>query len=301
MKMMTISKLRAYGREFLKPTGIENYFLDVDVLLMHVLEIDKNTLLTDLRHPISENDARKFIRLIHDRGNNAPIQYLTGKCEFMSLDFIVNKDVLIPRPDTETLVETILENETSGNITGFEIGVGCGCISVSLEYYAEYITMYGADISKDAVWIANENWVRLLQTLSTIRGAKKENYIDKLFKNTKFRVSNLFDNVPRGTLFDFVVSNPPYIETKEIERLDKCIKDFEPRIALDGGADGLDFYRQITEQAGKYLADGGRIYFEIGYNQADAVERILNDSGFSDIDIVQDLAGKDRVIWARRA
>jgi len=261
--------------------GIESSFLDVDVLLMHVLEIDRNTLLTNHDRAVKEDDAYKFARLIDGRSSNIPIQYLVGKCEFMSLEFIVDENVLIPRPDTEILVETVLTQEISF-ANGLEIGVGSGCISISLEHYAKNIKMRGVDISNRAVQVAAQNYGRIISG---------ENI---------FFVSNLFENVPRGTLFDFIVSNPPYIEAAEIERLDNNVKDYEPRLALDGGPDGLQFYRDICAQAGNYLTAQGRIYFEIGYNQADAVKQILADNGFSNINVIKDLADKNRVIWARR-
>jgi len=249
---------------------------------MYVLEIDKNTLLTRPDCAVSEDDADKFMQLIDARKGNVPIQYLTGECEFMSLEFMVNESVLIPRPDTEILVEIVLAQEPVEPVNGLEIGIGSGCISISLEYHADNIKMCGVDISEAAVRVAAQNYKRIISDESI------------------FFVSNLFDNVPRGTLFDFIVSNPPYIEAAEIERLGNNVKDYEPRCALDGGLDGLQFYRDICAAASNYLTPRGRIYFEIGYNQAKAVEQILSDNGFVNINVVKDLAGKDRVIMARR-
>ena len=281
--MTTLSNLRAVARNFIKKAGINSHIIDTDVLLMHVLGIDKNALLIDLRRPVDDEHTDKFMRLVNARCNYVPIQYLTGKCEFMSLEFAVDHNVLIPRPDTEILVETILDAEKAKNVRGLEIGTGSGCISISLEYYADNIAMHGLDICHKAIKIATQNSLRILR------------------KDDIFMISDLFENVPRGTLFDFIVSNPPYIETEEIERLDNCVKDFEPTLALDGGVDGLAFYRQITNQSGEYLVEGGRIYFEIGYNQARAVEEILAAAGYVDIKILNDYAGKNRVAIARRA
>jgi release factor glutamine methyltransferase len=280
--MTTISQLRAKGRHLLKQAQIESHGIDTDVLLMHVLDINKNTLLTEANRAVSDDCANEFLGLIAVRSGHAPIQYLTGKCEFMSLEFAVSPVVLIPRPDTEILVETILTAEKEENTRGLEIGAGSGCISISLEYYGNNITMWGADIKPDAVKVAAQNYKRIFS------------------RDGVFIISDLFQNVPRGTLFNFIVSNPPYIETREIEQLDRCIRDYEPRIALDGGADGLDFYRKIVGQAGEYLKHDGRIYFEIGYNQAGAVKEILAAAGYVDIVILNDYAGKNRVIHARR-
>jgi len=250
---------------------------------MHVLDIDKNTLLTNLDRPMSDIHADKFMQMVNARCGNVSIEYLTGKCEFMSLEFAVNPNTLIPRPDTEILVETILAAEKNDNTRGLEIGIGSGCISISLEYYAQNITMGGVDICPEAVKVAAKNYMRILS------------------RESIFAVSDIFENVPRGTLFDFIVSNPPYIETEEIERLGSNVRDYEPRIALDGGADGLDYYRRIAEQGSDYLASDGRIYFEIGYNQARRVKNILSKAGYVDIMILSDYAGKDRVVWARRS
>jgi len=268
--------LRTTGKSLLKEAGVDSYAIDADVLLMHVLGIDKNTLLISPDRPVGSADAERFMELINARCNKTPVQYLIGKCEFMSLEFAVNPHVLIPRPDTEVLVETILVAES--NASGLEIGVGTGCISISLEHYGNNITMHGVDISPEAVGVATHNAGKRI-----------------------FMVSDLFDNVSRGTLFDFIVSNPPYIETEEIEGLDSGVKDFEPRLALDGGVDGLDFYRRIVKQAREYLVSDGRIYFEIGYNQARAAGEILAAAGYVDIVVIDDYAGKNRVVTARRA
>ena len=285
----TVNNLRAMGRSLLKEAGIDSYAIDVDVdvLLMHVLDFDKNTLLTNLDRFADDAQAGEFSRLIDARSNNVPIQYLTGKCEFMSLEFAVDENVLIPRPDTEILVETVLTQETSGSVEGLEIGVGSGCVSISLEYHGINISMRGVDIDEAAVQTTVYNWKRIFK--------------GSILQRDKFFVSNLFENVPRGTFFDFIVSNPPYIETEEIGRLGSSVKDYEPRIALDGGADGLEFYRRIVGQAREYLADEGRIYFEIGYNQARAVEEILASAGYVDIVVLDDYAGRNRVVMARRA
>ena len=282
--MSTIGSLRTTARSLLKEAGIISYMIDVDALLMHVLNIDKNTLLTGLRRPVIDNHIDKFMCLVETRCSHMPIQQLTGKCEFMSLEFAVDHNVLVPRPDTEILVEAILKAEKIEDTKGLEIGVGSGCISISLEYYSKDIEMYGVDISPEAVKIANKN----------------HNSIQCSDRKDIFIISDLFKNVPRGTFFDFVVSNPPYIETDEIELLDSCVKDFEPRDALDGGKDGLKFYREIVEQAKDYLKKDGRIYFEIGYNQAQAVKDILATAGYVDIKVLNDYAGKDRVVLARR-
>ena len=273
---MNIRNLRAEGRKRLKEAGIDSHAIDADVLLMHLLGIDKNTLLTEPDKYVDKPVAAEFWRLVDRRCDNVPVQYIVGKCEFMSLEFILDENVLIPRPDTEILVETVLAKEKE-TVNGLEIGVGSGCISISLEHYAPNITMLGVDISAAAVEIAGKNSQRL--------------------SKGKFIVSDMFDNVPRGTIFDFLVSNPPYIPSDVILKLEENVREYEPKLALDGGPDGLMFYRDICEKAKEYLADGGRIYFEIGHDQGNSVKHILCKAGFFGINIVKDLAGKDRVVY----
>jgi release factor glutamine methyltransferase len=206
-----------------------------------------------------------------------PLQYVLGRWEFMSLEFFIGREVLIPRPDTETLVETILAHERKGS-KGLEIGVGSGCISISLAHHGGII-MLGTDICPRAVEIAKFNATR---------------HSRESGNPPTFVAANLFP--PGIEEFDFIVSNPPYIPTGEIADLDESVKNYEPLSALDGGHDGLEFYRRIAAQAAARLAVGGRIYFEIGYNQGEDVKNILKMNGFFGINIIKDLAGHDRVI-----
>ncbi|MCL2396451.1 MAG: peptide chain release factor N(5)-glutamine methyltransferase [Defluviitaleaceae bacterium] len=259
----------------LKEAEVDSYVIDADVLLMHVLGVDKNVLLMESDRVISDTDAERFWVFVKKRLGKMPVQYIVGKCEFMSMEFVVDENVLIPRPDTEILVETVLSKEKSG-MKGLEIGIGSGCISVALAHHGG-INMMGVDISPKAVDIARQN-------------------ASKWRQNCNFIVSDMFANVSHRTLFDFVVSNPPYIPTADIEQLGENVKSHEPRNALDGGPDGLRFYRDICRDVTEYMTPGGRIYFEIGYDQGHAVKHILCMAGFSDINIIKDLAGHDRVI-----
>ena len=278
--MPTINQLRIMGRQALKQAGIDSHIIDTDVLLMHVLNIDKNTLLINPDTPVGDDNAKIFHEMLERRRKKTPIQYIIGKCEFMSLEFAVTENVLIPRPDTEILVETILVKEAA-SAHGLEIGIGSGCISVSLEYHSGHIKMTGVDICAKAIETAGHNQLTI--------NSRPHNFF----------VSNLFENVPRGT-FCFIVSNPPYICSADIDGLEENVKGFEPKIALDGGVDGLEFYRKIVNQAPEYLSPRGRIYFEIGHDQADAVAKILDFAGFVNIKIAKDLAGRDRVVHGER-
>jgi len=255
--------------------------IDIYVLLMFVLQVDKNFLLINGKIDISEHSTSKFFELCKRRAKGEPTQYIINSCEFMSLNFYIDNNVLIPRPDTEILVETILENESNGaEKLGLEIGSGSGCISISLSYYGNYF-MHGIDISQKAIDIANKNADSILETNNSC----------------KFYQSDLFKNIKPDS-FDFVVSNPPYIPTNDIEQLSINVKNFEPICALDGGKDGLGFYRKICRQAKYFLKPNGNIYFEIGYNQADDVALLLKTNGYTNIKIIKDLAGLDRVVKA---
>jgi release factor glutamine methyltransferase len=291
---MKLADLRAWGRDVLRASSIENYAHETDILLMDTLDMDKNALLTkgDFEPPTALVEL--FRKSIDRRRAHMPLQYVVGRWEFMSLEFNLGAgNVLIPRADTEVLVQTIMAEEPPG-ARGLEIGLGSGCISIALEYHGDMV-MTGVEICPDALEVAKANHESIFGRQNVFGGSAKK----AQKRASRFILSDLFQNVPRGTLFDFIVSNPPYISKGEIEMLNKSVKDFEPHVALYGGDDGLDFYKKIVAVAGEYLVPDGGIYFEIGRDQADAVKKILYRSGFSDINIVKDLARHDRVIFAR--
>ena len=275
---MRIDELRARGRQVLKGLGIESFALDADLLIMHVMGFDKNELLINGGAPVPEGLVARFEEMLARRCKFEPMQYILGRCEFMSLEFLVNENVLIPRGDTEILVETVLANEA--NARGLEIGVGSGCVSISIAHYGEGIEMLGVDICPGALRVAALNGERLAGD-----------------GGPEFALSDLFEGIAPGRTFDFIVSNPPYIRTGEIAGLGAGVRDYEPVAALDGGVDGLDFYRRIAARAGGYLVRGGRIYFEIGCEQGEDVANLLSEHGFYSVRVVKDLAGLDRVVW----
>jgi len=269
-KTATLAELRTWGREKIDSEQ------DVDALLVYAIPgLELNDILTKGEQAISFESRLKFKDSVEKRAGGMPLQYVVGSWEFMSLNFNITQDVLIPRGDTEILVQTILDKEGLEK-KGLEIGLGSGCISVALAHHGK-MDMTGAEICHKALAIAIKN------------------YKDILGGEPKFVKSDLFESVPRGT-FDFIVSNPPYIPSAELASLDKSVTDYEPKGALDGGADGLDFYKKIGQKAPEYLVAGGRIYFEIGHNQGEDVKSILMDNGFSDIEIIKDLANHDRIV-----
>ena len=203
----------------------------------------------------------------------------------MGLDFYLEEGVLIPRPDTETLVEYVIEyintRYKNKNINILDLGIGSGAISLSIAHYCKNAFVHGVDISNAAIKVANVNKERL--KLSNV----------KFYKGDLFKALEEFDLEGK---FQIIVSNPPYIASGEIEGLDITVKDFEPRLALDGGVDGLDFYRKITPESKRFLDDNGLLIYEIGYDQGEAVQNILISEGFKETTILKDLQGLDRVV-----
>lgn len=295
------------GEAILKAVNNKSASNDARVILSNVLNCSKIFLIANYDYQLTEDEEAKFAELIELRAKGVPLQYITGKQEFMSLQFKVNSNVLIPRQETEILVETIIDyiknkrgilkernavskkNTNSGNKAGsvsidksddisiLEIGTGSGCIAVSLAYYIQNCFITATDISEDAIQTARLN--------ASLNGVKEK--ID-------FVVSDLFENVGNKK-FDAIVSNPPYIAKKDIESLDVEVKKYEPIIALDGGIDGLDFYRAIIQKAPDYLKEDGILVFEIGYNQARDVACLM-ERDFSNIRIIKDLDKNDRVV-----
>ena len=275
----TVSQILLEAKKSLKQSGAVSYALDAELLLMKVLNFTKTELFTKDTVFLTKEEQENYEFLIEERKKGVPVQYLLGECEFMGLPFYVNESVLIPRPDTEILIETVLEyHKKKGFQKVLDIGTGTGCIAVSIAHYTN-MQVYAVDISENALKTAQKN-------------AQKNHVMIEFIK------SNLFLSFSESFYhtFDIIVSNPPYICTEEIETLMTEVKDFEPRLALDGGKDGLFFYREIVEQSRKFLKEDGYLFFEIGCEQAEQVKNIMELSGFEEIEIKKDLAGLDRVI-----
>lgn len=272
------------GKEFLKENNAEQYALDAEIIMMKVTGFTKVQLFTKNDYILNDEQADCYGRLLNKRALGVPTQYITGECEFMGLYFSVNESVLIPRPDTEILVETALDYIKKYNLkTIIDIGTGSGCIPVSLAKYSD-IKAYAIDISHEA-----------LQT--AINNADINNVSEKI----TFIESNMFENVPSEIYgnVDSIISNPPYIPSDDISGLMREVKDNEPLTALDGGKDGLDFYRILTKEGKKLLRYDGFMFFEIGCEQAQEVCRLMKNEGFEDIVIINDLAGLERVVCGR--
>ena len=254
--------------------------LDVEILLQKVLDVDRLYILLNLERTLSEDEQRLFNKFINERLNNRPIAYIVENREFMGLDFYVKEGVLIPRPDTEILVEEVIElGKNKGPINILDIGTGSGAITISLAKYLDNAKVTSVDISDIALEIAKRNAI--------------SNDVDN---KINFIKSDLFTNIDKNMKFDIIVSNPPYIKREVIETLDKQVKDFEPYNALEGGIDGLDFYRTITSQAKDYLKKGGILAYEVGHDQSEDVSKLMEKDGYTNIYTRKDLQQIDRVV-----
>ena len=267
----------AWGAKALQDAGIAEAELDARLLLEHVCGTDRNTLYAHGDRIVETTQGELYASLIGRRAERVPLQYILGEQEFMGLSFLVNESVLIPRQDTECLVEEAMISVMDGDRV-LDLCTGSGCILLSIMCYKNDIEGVGTDISKAALEVARRN----AQTLG---------------KPALFIESDLFGQVPSEP-FDVIVSNPPYIPSRVIDTLQAEVKDHEPRGALDGGEDGLVFYRKIIADAPQHLKRGGRIFLEIGFDQGADVSRLLTDGGFTDVRIVKDFAGLDRVATA---
>lgn len=289
----TIKSLLQKGVEILGDGEYLNPLLDSQMILCFVLNVDKIYLYTHSNDEISDEDVDKFLKLIKKRSERYPLQYIIGKQEFMGLDFFVKEGVLVPRPDTEILVESIINLVDSGyfndkeTINIVDIGTGSGAITLSLAYYIENSFVYSVDISDIPIEVATINSENLLlqEKVKFLKGSLLE----------PLKIERLEKSV------DILVSNPPYIPSKDIDDLQVEVSKYEPRLALDGGVDGLDFYREIISKSEEYLSDNGVIAFEIGYDQGKDIKNLLIQQNiFKDIEIIKDLSGLDRVVIAVR-
>lgn len=272
---MNYRKLYETGKDRLEKAGIQEAALDARLLLEEVCGTDRNTLLVHGDRAVTEEEETQFRIFIERRSTHEPLQQITGWQEFMGLRFSVTEDVLVPRQDTETLVEEVMRYLRDG-MEILDVCTGSGCILLSLLRYSNGCRGVGCDISEKALAIAGQN-------------AKE------LGISAQFIQSDLFESIEGR--FEYIVSNPPYIRKDMIPTLMEEVRDHEPLIALDGGEDGLDFYRKITREATEHLYSGGMLFFEIGYDQGEAVKLLMEEEGYEEVTVSQDLAGLDRVVY----
>ncbi len=274
---MTFREAYEYGQEQLKLAGIDDADLDAWYLLEFVTGVNRALYYVKMQEPVSARQEALYCDYIMTRASYIPLQHITGVQEFMGMEFLVNEHVLVPRQDTEVLVESVLEVLTP-EMKVLDMCTGSGCILLSLMKLGQVRYGVGVDISEEALAVAEKNCKKL--------GVKADLLKSDLFANVSGR-------------YDVIVSNPPYIRTSVIEELKEEVKFHDPFIALDGKEDGLYFYRAIVEKCPKYLKSGGKLYFEIGHDQGEAVKKLMSQVGFTEVTVKKDLAGLDRVVFGK--
>lgn len=287
---MTYRELYDKGCAALVAAGIEEAMLDARLLLEFVCHTNRNDLLVHGERVVSDEQAEQYLNAIAERGKHIPLQHLTGEQDFMGLSFKVNEHVLIPRQDTEILVEEVLK-ELHDGMSILDMCTGSGCILISLLHYSNGCQGVGADISEKALEVARENAERLLGAKDDSDGG--DDVVGEC--SASFIHSDLFENITGK--YDVIVSNPPYIRSDVIPTLMPEVKDHEPMQALDGTEDGLYFYKRIVAEGRHYLVRGGKLYFEIGHDQAEEVSELMRNAGFFEVTVVKDYAGLDRVVF----
>ena len=276
---MTLREALTLGKDLLNKSEIQDYETDAWLLLEAACNCTRNDLYLRGNEPIAKEQETLYETYLKERCKRIPLQHILGVQYFMGLEFFVNSDVLCPRPDTEVLVETALERIRPGSKI-LDMCTGSGCIVLSLLHYAKDCTGTGADLSEKALAVAKSN-------------------AEKLGISCDFMHSDLFEKIEGR--YDVIVSNPPYIATKEIETLMPEVREHEPMMALDGKEDGLFFYRKITDASRSYLNPEGWLMFEIGWDQGEAVSDMMKRAGFCEAAVIKDLAGLDRVVIGKLA
>ncbi|MBI5199329.1 MAG: peptide chain release factor N(5)-glutamine methyltransferase [Nitrospirae bacterium] len=287
---MTVLDLLKWANEYLSSCNVPDPYIEAEYLLAHVLGCQRKDLLVYPERILAPDEMGRFKDYIERRVRREPSQYIIGEVEFRGRLFKVNRDVLIPRPETELLVEEAVKSvkakDVSGNgegVTIVDLCTGSGCIAISIARELPYCRVYAVDISEGAISVAREN-------------AERHGVDDRVI----FLSGDLFDAIePLGleSEIDLIISNPPYVSTKEMEGLQPEIKEYEPLQALYGGEDGLDFYRRIIHEAPFYLTHGGLLIMEIGYGQGERIKGLFEQEGvFEEIEVKKDFAGIERVI-----
>ncbi|MBR6538058.1 MAG: peptide chain release factor N(5)-glutamine methyltransferase [Lachnospiraceae bacterium] len=272
---MTYSELMADGVRQLTDAGFPEARTDVRVLLFHACGLDFMSFLRDGELQVPAEQERRFAEMLSRRMEHVPVQYITGEQDFCGLSFSVQPGVLIPRPETELLAEAVFTDAKGKRV--LDMCTGSGCIAVTVAKLGAPAFTAASDYSEEALCVAKKN-------------------AELLNADVTFFQGDLFENVEGA--YDIIVSNPPYIKSKVIEELMPEVKEFEPRMALDGTADGLLFYRRITAEAKRYLTPGGRLMFEIGHDQGDEVAGLLAAEGYGSVEVKKDYAGLDRMVFA---
>ena len=280
--MHTILEIINLSTEFLSKKEVESPRINAELLLAHVLKCKRLDLYLKFDQPLKEDELNIYREFLKRRGKREPLQYIVGNVEFYGLEFIVNPSVLIPRPETEILVETVIENSNKElHLKILDIGTGSGNIAISISKNLINATVWGIDTSDEALKVAEENSIN--------------NSVDERTSFAKKNILNGFQFDEKE--FDIIVSNPPYISKNDYQNLMPELKNFEPSISLTDDNDGLTFYREISMKAKSILKTGGRIYFEVGKDQYKDVSSILSENNFVNIKVKTDYSNIERVVY----
>jgi release factor glutamine methyltransferase len=282
----SIKRVLTWATDDFRRRGNKSARLDAELLLGEALGFDRIKLIVEAERPLAEGELGRYRELIKRRRNGEPIAYILGRREFFALPLRVDRRVLIPRPDTEVLVETALNGTRARHLYGrmLDLCTGSGCVAIAFAKERPTWRVTAVDLSPDAAALARENTRRagVVHNLGVLEG-------------------DLFAPLPEAAEFELITANPPYIPSGDIAGLEADVRDFEPHLALDGGADGLSIIRRLLEQAPRYLVPGGLIALEVGFDQAPAVAALFEEAGFVDIARAKDLAGIERVVSGLRA
>lgn len=276
---MTLQEAKKKATELLLKSEILDADYDAEILLFEVMNMDKTSYLLRMQEEMEQEKEETFFSMVEMRAAHVPLQHLTKKAPFYGYEFEVNSKVLVPRFDTEVLVYEVLKREKDKNTSMLDLCTGSGCIAITLKKEGDYKYVVASDLSLEALQVAKRN-------------------AEKLNASIEFVESDLFAKISGS--FDFIVSNPPYIRTDIIETLSEEVKNHDPMMALDGGETGLQFYEIIAREAGTYLKAQGRIYLEIGDEQGEDVKNLLLHAGFINVEVIQDLNLKDRVVLGEK-
>jgi release factor glutamine methyltransferase len=271
--------------EFLAKKSIESPRLQAELLLAHVLGLERMKLYLNFERVLAPAEVDRFRDLIRRRGQREPLQHIVGSTSFCGLELAVNRHVLVPRPETELLAEagwTFLSTHNPQPSTALDFGTGSGCLAIALAVKSPDARVHALDLSADALEIAKQNAAR-----------------HQVLQRIQFVCGDGFAALPDGSRFDLIISNPPYVATAEIESLEPEVRDYDPRSALDGGADGLDFYRRFAAEARPFLQTGGRLMLEFGDGQADAIKAIFETQNWVVEAVKEDYSQRPRIVVVR--
>ena len=279
--MITVLEVIKLSTEYLQKKGVESPRANAEILLAEILKCKRLELYLAFDKPLAENEVQVYREAIRKRGLRIPLQYIVGNIEFYGLKLIVNENVLIPRPETELLVEKIInDSDKSTNLKILDIGVGSGNISLSISKNLPNSKVVAIDISKTALDVANQNAE-----------------INSLQDRIEFRLFDIMnDNLNSLGKFDLIVSNPPYVSENDYESLEPELKNHEPKIALTDNSNGISFYKHIVEASDQLLKKPGKIYFELGIDQSAQVQEYFKQNNFTNIKITKDYSGIERII-----